>query len=149
MGRVQEDVSTLNPGSGSQAQTKALGGGQEGDHRRHEETMGAEKGRSCESGSEEACEEEDGKGLRTGRGCRSVGVGGRAGCQHGGHLGISGAVMVGAEGRPPRLLPWTACHGRNRRWAVKLPTSGLRSPVGSTSAGWAFWVVGQFEKIRS
>src|ERR1017187_6873854 len=79
MGRVQEDVSTLNPGSGSQAQTKALGGWQEGDHRRHEETMGAEKGRSCESGSEEACEEEDGKGLRTGRGPRSVGVGGRAG----------------------------------------------------------------------
>src|ERR1039458_9232082 len=81
MGCVQEAVATLNPGSGPQAQTKALGGWQEGDHPPPEKRRGGKKGGSCESGSEEACEEEDGKGLRTGRGCRSVGVGGRAGCQ--------------------------------------------------------------------
>ena len=46
MGRVQEDVSTLNSGSGSQAQTKAFSGRQKGDHRRHEETLGVKKGGS-------------------------------------------------------------------------------------------------------
>jgi hypothetical protein len=40
MGCVQEN---LNPGSNSQAQTEALGGREKGDHRRYEETMGAER----------------------------------------------------------------------------------------------------------
>src|ERR1035438_9243394 len=81
MGCFQRDVSTLNAGGGSQAQTEGPGGGRAGDDRHHKEPRGAETGRSCQGGenrSQEAGKEEDGKGPRTDRGanCRSVGVGG-------------------------------------------------------------------------
>ncbi len=37
---------------------------------------------------------------------------------------MSGAVMVGAEGRPPILLPWTACHG-----LIQFPRRQPNSPA--------------------
>src|ERR1039458_1244708 len=81
MGCVQTGASTPNRGGGSQAQTEALGGWQEGDHRRHEETMGAEKGRSREDSEDRNKEtgKEGSQGTKTGRGadCLSVDAGGR------------------------------------------------------------------------
>ena len=51
---------------------------------------------------------------------------------------MSGVVMAGAEGRPPMLLPWMACHGRNRalgRQASYIQTSGPRGLAHTRGSG--------------
>jgi hypothetical protein len=78
MGSVQGGVSPFNPRRNAQAKTEAVGGWQEGDHRRHEEALGTEEGRGCEDSTGSTEEDRRQEGCRVGRNQPSHGRSGEA-----------------------------------------------------------------------
>ena len=131
MGCVQEAVAIFNPGCGSQSQTKALGGWQEGDHRRHEEILGAETIRKLPRLENRL------------RRSRLIGRRWRSG--QGASMAVISRCPVWSWPGPRDDLQcccrgWRVMGGIGR-WAVKLPTSRLLDRVGwRTPAGRAFTV---------